>query len=80
MLKGRKIFVIDGPFGQPPHTRRTGSTAPFWGEVFINRRQGLTPLAESCSPFGTKTSLTPVSKSDGYSTPRGRIRGQLAAP
>ena len=33
--EGRKIFVIDGPFGQPPHTRRTGSTAPFWGEASL---------------------------------------------
>ena len=28
MLKGRKIFGIGGPFGQPLHTRCTGSTAP----------------------------------------------------
>jgi hypothetical protein len=37
-LKGRKIFVIDGPFGQPLYTRRTGSTAPLGRCIFINRR------------------------------------------
>jgi hypothetical protein len=55
MLKGRKIFVIGGPFGQPLHTRRTDSTAPLGRGIFINRHQGLKPLAESCSPFGTKS-------------------------
>jgi hypothetical protein len=53
-LKGRKVFVVGGPLGQPLHTRRTSSTAPQGGGVLLIGTWGLKPQAESCSPFGTK--------------------------
>jgi hypothetical protein len=53
--KGRKVFVIGGPFGQPLPTRGAGFYRPFGAGRFINRYLGLKPQAESCSPFGTKS-------------------------
>jgi len=42
--------------------------APCEGGSFWNVFLGLKPQAESCRPFGTKTSLTPVRKIDSTPT------------
>ena len=35
VLKGRKIIVVGGPFGQPLHARHIGSTAPSGRDIFF---------------------------------------------
>jgi hypothetical protein len=55
MLKGRKIFVIGGPFLADTCTREAPVLPPLRAVRFIDRHLGLKPQAESRSPFGTKS-------------------------
>jgi hypothetical protein len=49
MLKGRKIFLIDGRFGEPRFYRHLR------GGTFFYHNLGLKPQAESYHPFGIES-------------------------